>query len=184
MKFSEYWNGFPSPPPGIFPTQRSNPGLLHCRQILYHLSHQGRPMTLIRYWYFTALRFIHFKNEKHNSSYRVAWELNETSYVCVLNIPWCKELTHLKIPWCWERLRAGGEGVDRGWDGWMVSPTQWTWVWVNSRRKWRTGKLGMLQSMGLHSWTQPSDWTIEGRFRGRAHVGGRFKALWELFENY
>ena len=36
-------------------------------------------------------------------------------------------------PWCWERLRAGGEGDDRGWDGRMASPTQWTWVWVNSR---------------------------------------------------
>ena len=46
---------------------------------------------------------------------------------------WCKELTHLKRPWCWERLKAGGEGDDRGWDGWMASPTQWTWVWVNSR---------------------------------------------------
>ena len=37
-----------------------------------------------------------------------------------------------KEPWCWERLRAGGEGDDRGWDGWMVSPTQWTWFWVAS----------------------------------------------------
>ena len=41
---------------------------------------------------------------------------------------WCEELTHLKRPWCWERLKAGGEGDDRGWDGWMASPTQWTWV--------------------------------------------------------
>ena len=45
---------------------------------------------------------------------------------------WCKVLTHWKRPWCWERLRAGGEGDDRGWDCWMASPTQWTWVWVNS----------------------------------------------------
>ena len=45
---------------------------------------------------------------------------------------WCEELTHLKRLWCWERLRAGGEGEDRGWDGWMASLTQWTWVWVNS----------------------------------------------------
>ena len=37
---------------------------------------------------------------------------------------WCEELTHWKRPWCWERLRAGGEGDDRGWDGWMASPTQ------------------------------------------------------------
>ena len=61
---------------------------------------------------------------------------------------WCKELTHLKKPWCWERLRAGGEGDDRGWDGWMASPTRWTWVWVNSG-SWRwTWRPGMLQSLG------------------------------------
>ena len=45
---------------------------------------------------------------------------------------WCKELTHWKRPWCWEGLGAGGEGEDRGWDGWMASPSQWTWIWVNS----------------------------------------------------
>ena len=62
---------------------------------------------------------------------------------------WCKELTHLKRPWCWERLKAGGERDDRGWDGWMASVTQWTWVWVNSR-SWRwTGRPSVLQSMGL-----------------------------------
>ena len=49
---------------------------------------------------------------------------------------WCEELTHLKRPWCWERLRAGGERDDRGWDGWMASPTQWTWVSVDSRSWW------------------------------------------------
>ena len=52
-------------------------------------------------------------------------------------------------PWCWERLKARGEGDKRGWDGWMVSLTQWTWVWANSRKWWRTGKPGMPQSMGL-----------------------------------
>ena len=41
---------------------------------------------------------------------------------------WCKELIHWKRPWCWERLKAGGEGDDRGWDGWMASPTRWMWV--------------------------------------------------------
>ena len=59
------------------------------------------------------------------------------------------ELTSWKRPWWWERLRAGGEGDDRGWDGWMALTTQWTWVWANSRRCWRTGKPGVLQSMGL-----------------------------------
>ena len=41
---------------------------------------------------------------------------------------WCKELIHWKRLWCWERLKAGGEGDDRGWDGWMASPTRWMWV--------------------------------------------------------
>ena len=45
---------------------------------------------------------------------------------------WCEELTHWKRPQWWERLKAGGEGNDRGWDGWMASLTQWTWVWVGS----------------------------------------------------
>ena len=62
---------------------------------------------------------------------------------------WCKELTHWKRPWRWERLKAGGERDDRGWDGWIASPTQWTWVWVNSRSWWWTGRPGVLQSMGL-----------------------------------
>ena len=67
-----------------------------------------------------------------------------------------EELTHLKSPWCWERLKAGGEGDNRGWDGWMASLTQWTWVWLNSGSWWCTGRPGMLQSMGLqrvkHDW--------------------------------
>ena len=54
----------------------------------------------------------------------------------------------LEKTWFWERLKAGGEGDDRGWDGWMASPTQWAWVWAKSRRWWRTGKPGVLQSMG------------------------------------
>ena len=71
----------------------------------------------------------------------------------------CKELTHLKRPWCWERLKAGGEGDDRGWDGWMASLTQWTWVWVNSRSWWWTGRPGVLQSMGSQGVGQ--DWETE-----------------------
>ena len=43
---------------------------------------------------------------------------------------WCEELTHWKRPWCWKRLKAGEKGGDRGWDGWMASPTWWTCVWV------------------------------------------------------
>ena len=76
---------------------------------------------------------------------------------------WCEELTHLKRRWCWERLRAGGGGDDRGWDGWMASLTQWTWVWVGSRSWWWTGRPGVLQFMGLprvrHDWATELNWT-------------------------
>ena len=69
---------------------------------------------------------------------------------------WCKELTHWKRPWGWERWKAGQEVDDRGWDGWMASPTRWTWVWASSRGWWRTGKPGVLQFMGWqrirHNW--------------------------------
>ena len=71
-------------------------------------------------------------------------------------VTWCEEPTHNKRPWCWERLKVGEEGDNRERDGWMASPTQRTWVWANSARWWRTGKPGMLQSMGLqrvgHDW--------------------------------
>ena len=61
---------------------------------------------------------------------------------------WCEERTHWKRPWCWERLKAGGEGDNRGWNGWMVSLTWWTWVWAGSWSWWWTGRPGMWQSMG------------------------------------
>ena len=76
----------------------------------------------------------------------------------------CKELTHWKRLWCWERLGAGGEGDDKGWDGWMASLTRWTWVWVNSGSWWWTGRPGVLQFMGLqrvgHNWVTELNWTI------------------------
>ena len=62
---------------------------------------------------------------------------------------WYEELTHWKRPWCWERLREGGEGDDREWDGWMASPTQWIWVWVDSGSWWWIGRPGVLRFMGL-----------------------------------
>ena len=76
---------------------------------------------------------------------------------------WCKEMAHLKRPWCWERLKVGGEGDDRGWDGWMTSPTQWTWVWASSGSWWWAGRPGVLQSMGSqrvrHEWVTELNWT-------------------------
>ena len=71
-------------------------------------------------------------------------------------------LTHLKRSWCWERLKVG-EGDER-WDGWMTSPTRWTWVWGSPRSWWRTGKPGVLQSMGSqrvgHNWATELNWTV------------------------
>ena len=75
----------------------------------------------------------------------------------------CEELTHWKRPWCWEGLGAGGEGDDRGGDGWMAWLTQWTWIWVNSRSWWWTGRPGVLRFMGWqrvrHDWATELNWT-------------------------
>ena len=75
---------------------------------------------------------------------------------------WCKEPTHWKRSWRWERLKAGGEGGDRGWDGWMASLTQWMWVWASFRSWWWTGKANFLQFMGSqrigHDWATELNW--------------------------
>ena len=97
---------------------------------------------------------------------------------------WCQELTHWKRPWCWERLKALGGGDDRGWDGWMASPTQWTWVWASSRSWWWTGKPGMLQS--LRSQRVRHDWETElnrhdlRNFRERIQWVFFFTHIWIL----
>ena len=104
---------------------------------------------------------------------RVPWTARKSNYSIVkdsvLKIHWkdwcwssnpfatcCKELSHWKRPWCWERLKAGGEGDDREWNGWLASPTRWTWVWASSGGWWWTGKSGMPQSMesprAVHNW--------------------------------
>ena len=88
---------------------------------------------------------------------------------------WCEELSHWKRPWCWERLKAGGEGDDRGWGGWVASPTQWTWVWASSRSWWRTGRPGVLQSMGSqrvgHDWAAELNWNLPAAFLSSTRYG-------------
>ena len=73
-----------------------------------------------------------------------------------------RRVDSLERLWCWEGLEAGGEEDDRGWDGWMASPTQWTWIWVNSGRWWRTGRPGVLQFIGSqrvgHDWATELNW--------------------------
>ena len=116
-------------------------------------------------------------------------EGRSTVYMTMLPVCWCKnlccpkdffgrndakpetpvlwqphaELTQWKRLWCWEGLGAGGEGDDRGWDGWMASLTRWTWVWVNSGSWWWTGRPGVLRFMGLqrvgHDWVTELNWT-------------------------
>ena len=91
--------------------------------------------------------------KKINSEYWKDWCWNWSSKTLAT---WCEELTRWKRLWCWDRLKAGGEGDNRGCDGWMASPTRWTWVWVSSASWWWTGKPGVLQSMGSprvgHDW--------------------------------
>ena len=94
----------------------------------------------------------------------------------------CEELTHWKRLWCWEGLAAGGEGDDRGWDGWMASPTRWTWVWVNSRSWWWTVRPGVLRFMGSlrvgHEWATELNWTETNRINAF-----KFNYYWELANN-
>ena len=88
----------------------------------------------------------------HSKDWCWSWKSNTL-------VTWCEDLTHLKRPWCWQRLKAGGEGDNREWDGWMASLTQWTWVWVNSGSWWWTGRPGLLQALG--SQRVRHDWVTE-----------------------
>ena len=81
---------------------------------------------------------------------------------------WWEELTNWKRPWYWERLQVGGEGDDRGWDGCMSSPTQWTWVCASSRSWWWTGRLGVLQYIGSQRVGQ--DWVTEMNWLAYRHI--------------
>ena len=114
-----------------------------------------------------GMETTHFKPFKHSILKEVSpgnihwkdwcWRWNSNTLAT-----WYKELTHWKRLWCWERLKVGGEGDNRGWDGWMTSPTRWMWVWVNSGSWWWTGRPGSLQSMGSqrvgHDWATELNW--------------------------
>ena len=66
----------------------------------------------------------------NQSILKISPEYSLEGLMLKLKLQYFGHLTHWKRHWCWERLKAGREGDDRGWDGWMASPTQWTWVWV------------------------------------------------------
>ena len=92
-------------------------------------------------------RFLRIPWTARKSVLNIQWKDWWWSWSSNTLATWCKELTYLKRPWCWERLKEG-EGDDRGWDGWMASMTQRTWIWASSGSWWWTGKPGVLQSMG------------------------------------
>ena len=112
-------------------------------------------------WYWRRLLRVPWTVRRSNQSI-----LKETNHECLFEdwcwssnnlVTWCEEPTHWKRPGCWERLKAGGKGDDRGWDGCMPSLTQWTWVWASFGRWWRTGKPGVLQCMESQSRTRLSN---------------------------
>ena len=112
---------------------------------------------------------------------------NPTSIQMQINpLFWCEELTLWKRAWWWERLKAGGDGDDWGWGGWIASPTQWTWVWASSKSWWWTGKPGVLRFMGSQSQTQLShwtDWLAASNREGTAREGGLWKASCQKLDN-
>ena len=90
--------------------------------------------------------------------------------------------THWKRLWCWERVKAGGEGDDRGRDGWMASPTRWTWIWVNSGSWWWTGRPDMLHSMRLqrvaHDWVTELSWNFSKKEWSSESLIVTFQTQW------
>ena len=94
---------------------------------------------------------------------------------------WCEELTHWKRPWCWEGMKAGGEGDDRGWGGWMASLTRWTWIWTSSgslvmdRKAWCAAVHGVTKS-----WTWLSSWTELNTLIKKESVQDYFESYFNL----
>ena len=130
---------------------------------------EHRRIDAFELWCWRRLLWVPWSARKSNQSI-----LQETSPGCSLEglmlrlklqylASLCKKLTHWKRPWCQERLGAGGKGDDRGWDGWMASPTWCTWVLVNSGSWWWTGSPGVLWFMRsqrvLHNWVTELNWT-------------------------
>ena len=147
---------------GVFPDQGSNLCPLTGRFLT-----TGPPVK------YKDLHFIRVRYFNIQSPRKISWWSNflkDPSWNSNTLATWCEELTHLKRPWCWERLGAGGEGNDRGWDSWMASSTRWTWVWVNSGSWWWTGRPGILRFMGSqrvrHDRATELNWTECGKQQG------------------
>ena len=125
-----------------------------------------RRIDAFELWCWRRLLRVHWAARRSNQSIlkEISLKYSLEGLVLKLNLQYFGHLmqrtvTHLKRPWCWERLKAGGEGDNR--DGWMASPTQWTWVWASSRSWWRTGKPGVLQFGSQrfgHNWATELNW--------------------------
>ena len=132
----------------IFLTQELNWGLLCCRRS----QHSRNDSSEVWCWRrllkvpWTARRSSQSILNEINPEYSLEGLMLKLKLQYFGQYTWYEELSLWRRPWRWERLRAGEVG-NRGWDGWMASSTQWTWVWENSGRWWRTRKPGMLQSM-------------------------------------
>ena len=154
---------------GVFPIQGLNPGFLHYRWILDHLSHQGSP--------FNVILLPNCRKEKVHKLFNI--EIKTDLMIWFLGFK-CNSLPSVYLLWgttqdtqekldtrdtssglvaCWEGLGAGGEGDNRGWDGWMASRTRWTWVWLNSGSWWWTGSPGMLWFIRSQRLRHDGDWT-------------------------
>ena len=169
----------------IFLIQGSKPGLLSCRWFTgwatsISISHAILGISLcLKTSYYLKIKLtgiLHFNpilvvNDVIMFPYQVliailTWtsHLSLPLFSSVTLATWCDELTPWKRPWCWERLKAGGEGDDRGRDVWMASLTWWTCVWASSGSWWWTGKPGVLQSMGWrkarHDWATELNWAV------------------------
>ena len=166
MGFSgqDWWSGLPFPSPGDLPNPGVEPGS-HTLQA--DAKAECERTDAFELWCWRRLLRVPWTARRSNQSI-----LKEISPECSLEglmlklklqylATWCEELTHLKRSWCWERLKAGGEGGNRGWDSWMASPTWWTWVWASSgswgwdSEAWRAAVHEVTKSR-----TRLSDWTV------------------------
>ena len=102
-------------------------------------------------------------------------------------VTWSQEMTHLERPWCWGWLKAWGEGDEKGWDGWMASPNQWTWVRASFETSWWTGRPGIQQSMGSQWVGYDNEWTklktISDVYDICVSLSDLFHSAWWIFRS-
>ena len=136
-------------------------------------------MICLCLWFFSRIfADFNFFIRKHTSEYLSFQNVLFLFYPPYYLATSCEELTHWKRLWCWEGLGAGGKGDSRGWDGWMASRTRRTWVWVNSRRWWWTGRPGVLWFMG--SQRVGYDWATSLSLFNCTHLTYMQSTSWEM----